>query len=425
MTATLMADILEDTLEDTRDLAPPSTLRTVLPARPGPQAGPAERRALRRLSRNDLLPMAGAFISSVSTTMLIFGRITPLKGRLGFVVVLFAVFVATYAVLVSLTEDRPAVVDRVMAVLLTSAAALALFALFSVIIFVVLRGLDALLHSNFYVEDLSTTGPLAPLDKGGVLHAIVGTLIMTTIALVITVPLGVACSVYLTESQGRATGLVRTVVTAMTALPSILAGLFIFATWILILGYERSGLAAAIAMSIMMLPIIIRSADVVLRLVPGNLREAAAALGAPKWRTVWHVVLPTARSGLTTSVILGVARGVGETAPILLTAGFTSTMNLNPREGPMVSLPLAAFELVRSPQPTQVARGFATAAVLMVLVLVLFSVARIFGGRPAGQLSSRQTRATVTRSARDLGRIDARRRIPQDDVTVQIPEVVA
>ncbi len=421
----MTATMIPDTLDDASDLAKPATDRTVRPGRPGPTAAPAQRRAVRRLSRNDVLPMVGALVSALSTTMLIFGRLTPLKGRLGFVVVCFVVFVATYAVLVSLTEDRPAVVDRVMAVLLTSTAVLALFALFSVIIFVVARGVDALVHLNFYVEDLSDTGPLSPLDQGGVLHAIVGTLIMTVIALIITVPLGVACSVYLTESEGRGTGLVRTVVTAMTALPSILAGLFIFATWILILGYERSGLAAAIAMSIMMLPIIIRSADVVLRLVPGNLREAAAALGAPKWRTVWHVVLPTAKSGLTTSVILGVARGVGETAPILLTAGFTSTMNLNPREGPMVSLPLAAFELVRSPQPTQIARGFATAAVLMILVLILFSIARIVGGRPAGQLSSRQTRATVTQSARDLARIEARNRGPEEQVTAQLTEQIA
>jgi phosphate transport system permease protein len=202
--------------------------------------------------------------------------------------------------------------------------------------------------------------------------------------------------------------LVRTVVTAMTALPSILAGLFIFATWILILGFERSGLAAAIAMSIMMLPIIIRSADVVLRLVPGNLREASSALGAPQWRTVWHVVLPTARSGLTTAVILGVARGVGETAPVLLTAGYTSTMNLNPTKNPMVSLPLAAYELVKSPQPSLVARGFGAAAVLMILVLVLFTIARIVGGRPAGRLSKRQTRRAMARSADDRRRIDGR-----------------
>lgn len=378
---------------------------TTLPVRPGPHAPPAQRRVLRKFSRADALQMGGAFVSALATTLLIFGRLTPLAGRLGFVVVLFATYLVTYAVLVALTDDGPAVVDRVMTVLLTSSAVVALAALFSVVFFVLWRGRTALMNSNFFVEDLSVTGPLDPLSNGGISHAIVGTLIMTFIALVITVPLGVACSVYLTESSGRATNLVRTVVTAMTALPSILAGLFIFATWILVLGFERSGIAAAIAMSIMMLPIIIRSADVVLRLVPGNLREAAAALGASKWRTVWHVVLPTARSGLTTSVILGVARGVGETAPILLTAGFTSTMNLNPNEGPMVSLPLAAFELVRSPQPSQVARGFATAAVLMILVLVLFTIARIVGGRPAGQLSKRQQRRTVTTSAKDVERM--------------------
>lgn len=399
---------------------------TSLPTRPGPTTAPAQRRLLKKVSRDDLLTMGGAFVSALATTLLIFGRLTPLEGRLGFVTVLFAVFVATYAVLVALTEDGPAVVDRVMTVLLTSCAGLALAALGSVIVFVLWRGRTALMHSNFFVEDLSVTGPLDPLDKGGISHAIVGTLIMTMIALIITVPLGVACSVYLTESRGRMTGLVRTVVTAMTALPSILAGLFIFATWILILGFQRSGLAAAIAMSIMMLPIIVRSADVVLRLVPGNLREASAALGAPKWRTVWHVVLPTARSGLTTSVILGVARGVGETAPILLTAGLTSTMNLNPTKDPMVSLPLAAFELVRSPQPSQVARGFATAAVLMLLVLVLFTIARIVGGRPAGQLSKRQGRAAENASARDAARFRAGTRVDETSVhTTEPTEVVA
>ena len=316
--------------------------------------------------------------------------------------------------LVSLTEKGPAVVDRVMTVLLTSAAVLALFALASVIIFTLWRGREALVKPNFYTQDMSLAGPLDPLEVGGVTHAIAGTLIMTAIALVLTVPLGLACAVYLNETGGRGAGLVRTVVTAMTALPSILAGLFVFATWILILGFERSGLAASIAMSIMMLPIIIRSADVVLRLVPGNLREASSALGAPHWRTVWHVVLPTARSGLTTSVILGVARGVGETAPVLLTAGFTSTLNIDPTKNPMVSLPLAAFEMVRSPQPALVARGFATAAVLMILVLVLFTLARVVGGRPAGRLSKRQARRVEQMSRRDVARFDARfEQVPQ------------
>ncbi|MUH51866.1 MAG: phosphate ABC transporter permease PstA [Actinobacteria bacterium] len=352
--------------------------------------------------------MGGAALSALCTTLLLFGRLTSMSGALGFVVVGFLVYLVTYAVLVSLTEDRPAVIDRVMAVMLTSAALLAGVALFSVVVFTLWRGRKAIVKSNFFTQDMSRTGPLDPLSSGGITHAIVGTLIMITIALIITVPLSLACAVFLNETRGRAASLVRTVVTAMTALPSILAGLFIFATWILILGFERSGLAASIAVSIMMLPIIIRSADVVLRLVPGNLREASAALGAPQWRTVWHIVLPTARSGLTTAVILGVARGIGETAPVLLTAGFTSTMNLDPVTGPMVSLPLTAFELVRSPQPNLVARGFATAAVLMILVLLLFTVARVVGGRPAGRLSKRQSRAAMHRSSADLGRIDAR-----------------
>lgn len=386
------------------DVAHPTTL----PTRPAVSVAPQQRRATRQVTRQEVMLMVGAGCSALCTTLLLFGRITPLSGRLGFVTVGFLVFLATYAVLLSLTEQRPAVVDKVMGVLLTTAALAAFAALASVVIFTVWRGRAALPRTNTYVKDLSEAGPLQPLSVGGISHAIVGTLIMTLLSLIFTVPLGVACSVYLNETRGKAAALLRTVVTAMTALPSIVAGLFIFATWILILGFERTGLAASIAVSIVMLPIIIRSADVVLRLVPGSLREASSALGASQWRTVWHVVLPTARSGLTTAVILGVARGVGETAPVLLTAGFTSSMNLSPTKGPMVSLPLAAFELIRSPLPTQVARGFATAAVLMILVLVLFIIARMIGGRPAGQLSKHQARSAIRHSTRDLQRIQAR-----------------
>jgi phosphate transport system permease protein len=383
--------------------APATVCPPVLPPAPYAQ----QRRVTRRLTRQDIWMMAGAAVSAWSATMLLFGRLTPMQGPFGFVVVFFVLYLVAYTALVSMTEDRPAVVDRVMTVLLTTAAVVALVALFSVILFVFIKGWRVLLQPNFYTEDMSVTGPLDPITQGGIIHAIAGTLIMTTIALIITVPLGIATAVFLNETGGRAAGFVRTVVTAMTALPSILAGLFIFATWILILGQERSGLAGAIAMSIMMLPIIIRSADVVLRLVPGNLREAASALGASHWRTVWHVVLPTARSGLTTAVILGVARGIGETAPVLLTAGVTSTLNLDPLHNPMVSLPLAAFEFVRSPQPTMVARGFTTAAVLMVLVVVLFILTRILGGRPPGHQSKRQMRKTAAKSRADLERFDA------------------
>jgi phosphate transport system permease protein len=323
------------------------------------------------------------------------------------VLVAFVVFIATYALLVSLTDDRPAVVDKVMTALLTSAATLTGGALAWVVASTIWKGREALWRFNLYTQDMSKAGPLEPLSVGGVKHAIAGTLIIIGISLVLTVPLGIACAVFLNETGSRLAGLVRSVVTAMTALPSIVAGLFVFATWVLVLGWPRSGLAASIAVSLMMLPIIIRSADVVMRLVPGNLREASAALGAPQWRTVWHVVLPTARSGLSTAVILGVARGVGETAPVMLTSGIGASLNLDPTKNPMMSLPLATFEFVRSPQPTQIARGFATAAVLMIVVLLLFSLARALGGRPAGRLSKRGARRAAARSERDLARIEA------------------
>ena len=377
--------------------------RTVLPVRPA--SAPPARRSTRGVSREEAMLVLGAAFSSLCTTLLLFGRLAPLTGGLAFIVVGFVVFLLTYGVLVSLTNDRPAVVDRMMTVLMLAAAMVALIALASVVVYVLYRGGSALVRTNIYIKDLSTTGPADPLSRGGVGHALVGTLIIIAMALLFTVPLGVACSVFLNESRSRYAGLVRTVVTAMTALPSILAGLLIFSLWILTLGFDRSGLAAALATSIVMLPIIIRAADVVLRLVPGNLREAAAALGASQWRVVWHVVLPTARSGLTTSVILGVARGIGETAPVLLTAGYTASINLDPLKGSMVSLPLVAYNLVRSGQRPQVARGFATAAVLMILVLILFVLARVVGGRPAGELSRGQAERAAERSRDDLRRI--------------------
>lgn len=397
-----------DIWQATRPVPPPgSPPATTLPRRPGPGSAPPVPRPIGAISRDDVLTMGGAFVSSGSLAMLVFGRLTPLEGRFGFVALWFVLFLIVYALLVSMTDDRPAVVDRVMAAMMTSAAMLAGGALLSVVVFTLWRGRTALLRINLYTQDMSSAGPLDPLSVGGIKHAIVGTLIIIAMSLVLTVPLAVACAVYLTETRGRLTEFVRSVVTAMTALPSIVAGLFIFATWVLVLGFQRSGLAAALAISLMMLPIIIRSADVVLRLVPGNLREASAALGAPHWRTVWFVVLPTARSGLATSVILGVARGIGETAPVLLVSGITGTLNTNPRENPMMSLPLATFEFVRSPQPALIARGFATAAVLMIVVLLLFSVARVLGGRPAGRLSKRQAKRAFAQSAKILTRIEA------------------
>jgi phosphate transport system permease protein len=316
-------------------------------------------------------------------------------------------FLLLFGVLTAFDENRPTVRDRLASVVMHSLAFLLLLALFSVVIYTFVRGVEPLGYLNFFTQDMSQAGPLDGLDRGGILHAIVGTLIMITIALILTIPLGILTAVFLTEYPGRYARFVRTVVEAMTALPSIVAGLFVYAI-IVQFQFTRSGFAAACAITVMMLPIVVRSADVVLRLVPGTLKEAARALGASTWRTVWTVTLPTSRSGLTTAVILGTARGIGETSPVLLTAGATTFFNFNPFVGAMTSLPLTTFSFVKSPELNFIARGFGTAAVLMVLVVILFLSARAVGGRGPGQLSPRQQRARANGSRDDDYRFRAK-----------------
>lgn len=383
----------------------PRELRTALPDRDGVEV--AERRRLRSARMEDRFAVIGALAASLALATLLFGWIAPLTGAVGFVAVAFVAFVAFYALLVSTTADGREVVDRVMTVVLASAGAIMTTALLFVVIFTMVRGWPALMNINFFFQDMEFAGPLDALDVGGISHAIVGTLIQIGIALAISIPLGVVTALFLNEVGGRFARFVRTIVDAMTALPSIVAGLFIYSAFILVFTNQRSGFAASLAITVMMLPIIVRASDVVLRLVAGNLREASYALGASRWRTVWHVVLPTARSGLVTAIILGTARGIGETSPVLLTSGITSVMNTNPFDGPMISLPLQVFTFVASPEPNYIARGFGTAAVLMLVVLTLFAVARFLGGRGAGEQSPRQRRAALARSKRDVERYNA------------------
>jgi phosphate transport system permease protein len=400
MSLTTYEPSLADEVQETE-----ADVRTSLPVREGIEIGP--RRRIRSARLDDRYALLGAAAGALALAALLFGWIAPLSGVVGFIVVAFLAFVAIYALLVSTTGDGREVVDRVMTVVLASAGAILFGALIFVVVFTLLRGFPALLHLNFFYQDMEFAGPLDGLDVGGVAHAIVGTLIQIGIALAISIPLGIVTALFLNEVGGRFARFVRTIVDAMTALPSIVAGLFVYSAIILGLGLQRSGFAAALAITVMMLPIIVRASDVVLRLVAGNLREASYALGASRWRTVWHVVLPTARSGLVTAVILGTARGIGETSPVLLTSGITSVMNTNPFQGPMISLPLQVFDFVRSPEPNIIARGFGTAAVLLLLVLTLFAIARVIGGRGAGTLSPRQQRAARSASERDVERMDA------------------
>jgi len=403
---------------------------TTIPERPV-DAGEEPRRATGGARRTDVFAALGAAWAALSLTALLFTRLTPFDGVLGFAVVAFLVFVAIYAMLVSLDERAPTVRDRLAAVFVHALALLMLVALVVVVVFTIYRGLDALGHRNFYTQDMRDAGPLQPLSVGGIRHAVLGTLQQIAIALAFTVPLGVTAAVFLAELPGRFSRFVRMIVEAMTALPSVVAGLFVYSSviillnrakddlpgWLRWLAVGKSGFAAALAISVMMLPIVIRAADVVIRLVPGTLREASLALGASQWRTVWHVVLPTARSGLMTAVILGTARGIGETSPVLLTSGITAYTNANPFREPQVSLPLFVYNSVTRPDAGMIARGFGAAAVLMLLVLLLFAAARIVGGRPAGQLSRGQRRRRAGRSYRDAVRFAARAKARHEEVS--------
>ena len=386
----------------------PDGPRTTIPVRAARRGPAPQPRPLGVLRAGDLLAVFGALAAALCTSALLWTQIGLLSGIFGFTVMTWLLFVAYYAALVAMEDSGPAMRDKLAVVVVQSLGAVVVIVLAFVIIYTFARGWKAMVHLNFYTQDLRTTSPLDPLTKGGVLHAVVGTLIELGIAMGIGIPFGLLAAVFLHEVPGAFARLVRTVVNAMTALPDVLAGLFIYATLILIFGLDSSGLAAACALAVTIIPIICRASDVVLSLVPGGLTEASYALGAGQWRTVRLVTLPTARSGLATAVILGAARAIGETAPVLLTAGATNYLNFDPTHSAMMSLPLLAYSLIQSPEPNEITRGFATAALLLVLVLLLFAIARAIGGRGPGQLTAGQLRRRAARSRRDLGRYMAR-----------------
>jgi phosphate transport system permease protein len=351
-----------------------------LPPRP-----PDRPRELRSRTLDDTLSLAGAAVGSFALVWILFQWILPLHSPIGFVVMWYVAFLALYVAVTSVSNPRVVVVDRLAGAVVTGGAVLIGVALVSAVGFTFFRGAPALPHLNLYAADMSGVRPQDALTRGGVVHAVVGSLIEVNIAVGLALPLGVGTAVFMVEVGGKFARVVRTVVEAMTALPSIVAGLFIYTVLIVTVHFPRSGFAAAMALFVMGLPIIARAADVVLRVVPGGLREAGMALGASHWRTVWHVVLPTARPGLATALILGVARIVGETSPVLLTSGASTFFNGNPLDNAMQSLPLFVFGAVRSGQPVFISRGYGAASILLALVLLLFVIARRLARQRGGR----------------------------------------
>jgi phosphate transport system permease protein len=351
------------------------------------------RRRMSGMTNGELAALGGCGVSSFLLTWLIFARLADGIGWLGFLIFWYVAFIGMTYVVTWETLGRPAAADRVASVIIRTGMVGLVLPLGLLLAYVVVQGSVAL-RPGFFIHDLTGITPTMPPTTGGALHSIVGTLEQLVIALVFTIPLSVLTAIYLNETRSRFRRPLRILVDAMSGLPSIVAGLFIYAAIIIPLQTGFMGFAASLALSIVMIPTVTRTIEVVLRLVPGGLREASLALGATRARTVWSVVLPTARTGVTTAIVLGIARTVGETAPLLFTSFGQSVMNANPFKDPQDSLPLFVYANVQKPSVAAEQRGFAGALVLIAVVLALFAVARFVGRDRSRSKSRAASRAT-------------------------------
>jgi phosphate transport system permease protein len=279
----------------------------------------------------------------------------------------------TFALATAVEGSRQAK-DRVATSLVWACFVVAVVPLFSLIQTTIAKGVKVL-DGNFLSHSMA--GVLNTQPGGGVYHAIIGTLEQVGIASLLAVPIGLFTAIYLVEyGRGRLAKAVTFFVDVMTGIPSIVSGLFILAFWILILGFGYSGFAGSLALAILMIPIVVRSTEEMLKLVPNELREASYALGVPKWRTIVKIVLPTSIGGILTGVMLAVARIAGETAPILLLVFGNQMINNNPFEGPQSSLPYFVYEQYALGTDASYDRAWAAALVLIAFVMILNLVAR-------------------------------------------------
>jgi phosphate transport system permease protein len=275
-------------------------------------------------------------------------------------------------------EGRRKATDRLVTVLVSSAFVLAMFPLVSILFTVISKGVPVLSGEFFNASMRNVVG-----EGGGIYHAMMGTLLITGAAAAISVPIGLFTAIYLVEYSGdnALARAIRFLVDVMTGIPSIVAGLFAYALFVLFFGEGvRMGIGGAVALSVLMIPVVVRSSEEMLKLVPNELREASYALGVPKWRTVSKVVLPTALAGIVTGITLAVARVIGETAPLLIIAGMTDSVNFNLFDGRMATLPVFAYASQRSPgvpPEFSIERAWGAALTLLIIVMTLNLVARL------------------------------------------------
>lgn len=327
------------------------------------------------LTRGGLPRWAPAGIGVLSILLGIgIGVVFGLHSKVQWGLIASLLFVAITYTASAVVENRRQAKDRVATSVVWVCFVLAVIPLFSLLWTTISRGIEVL-DGGFLSHSMN--GVTSFEAGGGVYHALLGTIEQVALATAIAAPIGLLTAVYLVEyGKGSLAKAVTFFVDVMTGIPSIVAGLFILTTWNLMLGFGPSGFAGAMALSILMMPVVVRSTEEMLKLVPNELREAALALGVPKWRVILKVVLPTAIGGISTGVMLAVARIAGETAPIMLLVFGSQLINSNPFEGAQSSLPLYIWEQYKVGSEASYDRAWAAALVLIAFVMILNLVAR-------------------------------------------------
>jgi len=253
---------------------------------------------------------------------------------------------------------------------------IALVPLIWVLWVVVERGGYAITRPGWWSHSLR--GVLPEQFSGGVYHALYGTVVQAAVAAIIAVPLGFMTAVYLAEYRsGRLAKFTTFMVDVLAGLPSIVAALFIFSLWIATIGFEQSAFAVSLGLVLLMLPVVVRSSEEMLRLVPQDLREASYALGIPKWKTIMRIVVPIAMPGIITGVLLSIARVMGETAPVLVLVGYSRSINFDIFNGNMASLPLLIYSELNNPEHAGFLRVWGAALTLIIVVAVVYLVAAL------------------------------------------------
>jgi phosphate transport system permease protein len=305
---------------------------------------------------------------------------TGLAGPLGSYVAFVAAYLSV-SFLFGMRHDKIKAVDKVMTTLVCAGFFTAFIPWVSILFTVFKRGASAI-YWGYFTSDMSVTSGDDELNMGGLSHAIVGSGIILLIASLIAIPFGIITAVYITEIKGRLSGLVRIMIQSMSGVPSIVAGLFVFA--ILVSGKGFSAISGAVALSILMLPTVARTAEEVLKLVPEDIRTSAYALGATQTATTFRIVLPAARAGLVTASMLGMARVAGETAPLIMTSFYSANFSTDTSGHPLASLPMYIYQNFTNGTDLALSRAWGGAAVLLSIIFIIFTIARLASGRAKG-----------------------------------------